>query len=416
MPQSSTSNSLTGSLPVPVGIQAVTLKLLEYCRANEWAGYDPYDALNSELLKALRFLDFKLARLALTQLLKRSPINVRGLMLVPKKQNPKALGLFLASMVKLEDTGVVRPEGLVEQLIERLRLTRSEGTAYWCWGYSFPWQMRTKLVPMGAPNLVCTTFVAEALLDAYESRNDARCLEMAISAAEYIVNELFWTERESASFSYPLPTLRVPVHNANFLASAFLCRVYKQTGDKRFLAPALKVARYSAAKQSPDGSWLYGEASTQNWIDNFHTGYNLGGLRSISRSLATSEFDDVIRKGFDFYLAHFFREDGAPRYFHNKTYPIDVHCVAQSIITLSVFRDLSPNIDDQLRAVLDWAVRNMWDDRGFFYYRVLRTTKVRISYMRWSQAWMLTALATALSQSASGSRSAMHVGQGSVVS
>jgi hypothetical protein len=38
-------------------------------------------------------------------------------------------------------------------------------------------------------------------------------------------------------------------------------------------------------------------------------------------------------------------------------------------------------------------MNNLWDDRGFFYYRVLRLGKVRTSYMRWSQAWMLLALA-----------------------
>jgi hypothetical protein len=37
---------------------------------------------------------------------------------------------------------------------------------------------------------------------------------------------------------------------------------------------------------------------------------------------------------------------------------------------------------------------HMWDRRGFFYYRVLRLVTVRTSYMRWSQAWMLLALAT----------------------
>ena len=38
----------------------------------------------------------------------------------------------------------------------------------------------------------------------------------------------------------------------------------------------------------------------------------------------------------------------------------------------------------------------MWDERGFFYYRVLRFGTIRTSYMRWSQAWMLLALATLL--------------------
>ena len=36
----------------------------------------------------------------------------------------------------------------------------------------------------------------------------------------------------------------------------------------------------------------------------------------------------------------------------------------------------------------------MWDERGFFYYRVLRGLTIRTPYMRWSQAWMLFALIT----------------------
>ena len=41
-------------------------------------------------------------------------------------------------------------------------------------------------------------------------------------------------------------------------------------------------------------------------------------------------------------------------------------------------------------------MKHMWDERGFFYYRVLRMGTIRISYMRWSQAWMLEALSTML--------------------
>ena len=46
----------------------ITKKLFEYCRSNNWAGFDPYDALNSELFKRLPFLDFWLSRLAMTQI------------------------------------------------------------------------------------------------------------------------------------------------------------------------------------------------------------------------------------------------------------------------------------------------------------------------------------------------------------
>jgi hypothetical protein len=377
--------------------KSATLKLLTYCRDNDWAGYDPYDALNSRAFIALPFLNFKLARLVLTQALKRSPINLRRALLVPKKQNPKAIGLFLSSILKLSKDGVLTEEALIELMIERLIVLRSPNISYWCWGYSFPWQFRTNIVPIGAPNLVCTTFVASVLLDAYQQRNDSRCLAMAISAAEYILNELYWTDGGTlAGFSYPLPSLRNQTHNANFLAAAFLCRVYRHTGREEFLGPALRVARYSAGKQHADGSWYYGEGSSQGWIDNFHTGYNLSGLRSICRDLETTEFEPCIRRGFEFYRTHFFRADGAARYFHNRTYPIDIHCVAQSIITLMEFRDLDRESEPLAYSVLGWAMKHMWDQRGFFYYRVLRSCTIRTSYMRWSQAWMLLALSNLL--------------------
>ena len=366
-------------------------KLLAYCQGDNWAGYDPYDALNSRLFKALPLLDFKLFRLVFTQSLKRSPVNIRQLVLIPKTQNAKAIGLFLSASLNLRKAGMAG-EDLPGQMVERLVALRSQGIPYWCWGYSFPWQMRSKIVPAGAPNLVCTTFAADALMNAYEQRHDPQCLTMAASAAEYILNELHWSEGGLEGFAYPLPTLRGQVYNANFLAAALFCRVYKHTGETRFLEPALRVTRYCAAQQRADGSWLYGDGPTQGWVDNFHTGFNLGALRSISQSLGTSEFESNIRLGFEFYINHFFRRDGAPRYFHDRTYPIDIHCVAQSILTLMEFQNLDSRALPLAQSVFGWAMDHMWDDRGFFYYRVLRSVTIRTPYMRWAQAWMLLAL------------------------
>ncbi len=391
-------------------IRATTQKLLAYCRTNEWAGYDPYDALNSRLFAAVPMLDRRIPRLVLTQALKRLPVNVRPMLAIPKTQNPKGLALFLSAFIKLRRMGVEDQQELQELpeliafMIERLGALRSAGVAYSCWGYSFPWQTRTILVPSGAPNLVCTTFVANALFDAYDYCRDSHCLNMALSAAEYIHSELYWSEGSTASFSYPLPSARSEVHNANFLAAALLCRAYSHTSDERFVRPALQVARWSAAKQQADGSWYYGEAASQRWIDNFHTGYNLCALRDLSSYAATTEFDAVLRRGFEFYRRHFFGADGSVRYFHDRTYPIDIHSVAQSIITLLTFKDADSGNLPLAHSLLDWAVTHMWDDRGFFYYRVLRSHTNRISYMRWSQAWML--LAIVMLQEASSSESA----------
>jgi hypothetical protein len=379
-----------------VGVEAAGRKLLAYCRERDWAGYDPYDALNSRWLDTLPVLNTKMPRLVLTQALKRSPVNVRPLLRIPPTQNPKALALFLAALIKAPQLSTGIAEDLPAYLIDRLIALRSPDTPYWCWGYSFAWQTRTQVVPRGTPNLVCTTFVADALLDAFEARHDRRCLAMAVSATEYIRKELFREEGAFAGFSYPLPTMPARIFNANLLAAGLFTRVAALTGDSTLLPPAMKAARYAVSKQRPDGSWPYGEADTQQWIDNFHTGYNLAGLQAIGRHAGTDEFEGAVSRGFDFYIRHFIEENGAPRYFHNLLYPIDVHCVSQSLITLLSFKHLNSEAVNKARAVFHWTMRHMWDDEGYFYYRILRFGTIRTSYMRWAQAWMLMALATCL--------------------
>jgi len=385
-------------------IRAITLKLLNYCKENNWAGYEPYDVLNSRLFSALPLLDFRFSRLAFTQFLKRSPINVRSLLLVPKTQNPKALGLFLSAFANLSIAGVETGEGdLIQETIDNLVALRSPSTPYFCWGYNFPWQTRTVLVPRWSPNLVCTMFPAGGLLDVYELRKDERCLEMAVSAAEYMLDKLYWDSGNSrCGFGYPLPEVRNQVHNANLLAAALFCRAYKHTGQEKFLEPALKVTRYTVKQQHADGGWNYGEASSQAWIDNFHTGFNLSALRSIGQSLGTDEFEGSVARGLQFYRDHFFREDGAVGYYHNRFYPIDTHCAAQSVITLLDLKDLREDNVQLAHKVLDWTAKHMWDEKeGFFYYRILRSCTIRTSYMRWTQAWMLLALTRLLVETSS---------------
>jgi uncharacterized protein YyaL (SSP411 family) len=242
-------------------------------------------------------------------------------------------------------------------------------------------------------------FVAGALLDAYEHGFATDCLEMAVSAAEYILNELYWVDAPAISgFAYPLPSVRSQVHNANLLAAALFCRVYKLTGEQKFLDPALRVLHYSVERQLPDGGWYYGEAPKQHWIDNFHTGFNLSALRSVARSMDTPEFSESLRRGWVFYRNHFFRPDGSVKYFHDCAYPLDSHCVAQSIISLIELRDLDRNNIALAHSVLRWALEHLWDERGFFYYRRLRSCTIRTSYMRWTQAWMLLATSMLLAK------------------
>ena len=46
--------------------------------------------------------------------------------------------------------------------------------------------------------------------------------------------------------------------------------------------------------------------------------------------------------GLEFFIRHFFESDGCPKYYHDRTYPVDIQCAAQAIDTLAVFGESSP--------------------------------------------------------------------------
>lgn len=375
-------------------LKTTALSLLNYCRGNNWAGYDPYDALNSRLIAALPVLNFRISRLLITQLIKRSPLNLRPLLLVPRTHNPKGTALFLASIVRLVKVGLIAEDGSINRLAEMLLNLRSPGQRYFSWGYDFNWQTRGALVPSRSPNIICTSFAANALLDAYEFSSNPLWLDAAKSAADFVHDVLFWSNASvPGCFSYT-PLERNAVHNANLLGAALCCRVAHMTGNQRYYEPAFEASRFSTSKQRNDGAWVYGESPHQKWIDNFHTGYNLTALGAIGKYGKTGEFDESVRRGLAFYLAHFFREDGAPKYYHDAVYPIDIHSVAISMIVLTEFAGIITSASPTANSIFRWAVKNMWDPEGYFYYQKRRSYTVRTPFMRWSQAWMLLALST----------------------
>jgi hypothetical protein len=123
-----------------------------------------------------------------------------------------------------------------------------------------------------------------------------------------------------------------------------------------------------------------------------------------------SDFDKAIRKGLEFYMKYFFLEIGRAKYFLDRTYPIDIHSVAQSLITLSRFRKTTYT-SRLSNFVLEWALKHMQDKEGYFYYQTFPLLVNRIPYMRWSQAWMLLALSSLISpvDSRKGAESALVV-------
>lgn len=383
------------SSSVRVALEQATDQLLSYCRRCEWAGHDPYDALNSRVLRRWGLLRWRFARLAFTQFLKLSPVNLRGLLGVPREQNPKGLAVFLSALTRLHRLGMERAEG-VRALASRLLELRSPGQRQSCWGYNFDWQSRGYLVPRGTPNIICTTFAANALLDAYEELGEPHWLQAARSAGTFLLEGLNTTrEADRLCFSYT-PLDHSQIHNASLLGAALLARLHAQQPSEVFRSAAHSAARYSLVRQRPDGSWPYGEGNTQKWIDGFHTGFNLMALERVRQCLPDAECEPAIRRGYVFYLDHFFAPGGVAKYFHNRVWPVDSHSVAQALITLCGLADYDRRGLGLALQVCGWALREMRSPEGWFYFQKRPFWTNRICYMRWSQAWMLLAMADLL--------------------
>jgi len=337
---------------------------------------------------------------------KRSPKSGRG-----SVDNCRVLECVLWGYAKLHRlTGDDRYAERVDQPRAMLEQCRSQDCSGNGWGYNFNWQNRSFYIPKFTPTIVNSCFIGHALLDAYTFTGRRKALDLAVPIKDFILNDLHRTqEGETFCFGYT-PLDRTIVHNANLLGASLLARLFRHTGDEALKDAALRSMAYSMKYQRPDGGWYYADTPIQRWIDSFHTGFNLQAVRYLLQAGLGTEHEHGFRKGVDFYRRNFFLADGTPKYYHNKVYPLDIHCPVQAIVFFSECGLVGLELAEKVAA---WMARNLYDRRGFFYFRRGRWLTNRIAYMRWSQAWGFHAL-TSLMLAQSLSADACQAGWGAI--
>ena len=381
-------------------IQQSLLKLESYCFKEEYMGYDPYDGLNSSVFNAIPFLsENRIARLVWIQAFKRMPINLRAVAGIRKDFNPKALGLFLSGYCNLHK--IRKDQQDLERILffsDKIRKMTNSRWSGACWGYNFDWQARAFFQPKNTPTVVATTFIASALIDAFEISGNDKLLNLARNACDFILVDLNRTYDEKGNFAFSYSPLdKSVVFNASLLGSRLLSRVYSYTQEDKLLEAAGRSVAFCCDHQITDGSWAYGTQSFHKWVDNFHTGYNLECISDYIKFSGDNSYVDQLEKGFEYYIKTFFTDEGIAKYYNNSVYPIDIHAPAQLIITLSrldKFKSHSPLIEK----VLSWTIRNMQSKDGYFYFQKNKYFLSKISYIRWAQAWMFYALSEYLVQ------------------
>ena len=373
--------------------------LKSFCEKENFKGWDPYDGLNSCIIQKTPLRKSRVFKLAWIQLFKRNPINFRQLLGIKKDYNPKGLGLFLIGYCNLYVTEN-KEEYLdkIQFLSNKILQLQTKGYSGACWGYNFDWQARAFFQPKYTPTVVATSFISEALLMAYDITKQERLLQTALSSCDFILKDLnksFDNEGDYTLSYSPLDSTQV--FNAGLLGAKLLCLVYQYNKDEQLLVEARKIVSYVCKKQSNNGSWAYGTLPYHQWIDSFHTGYNLECINAYQKASGDKTFRNNITKGLDYYLKNFFTQDGVSKYYNNHTYPIDIHAPAQLIVTLSKLEVFEDN-KELANNVLNWTIENMQANEGYFYYQKKRIMTSKIPYIRWAQSWMFYAFTYYLAQ------------------
>jgi uncharacterized protein YyaL (SSP411 family) len=389
--------------PTPISanqIDVVLDQVYAWSRGQDYRGYNKHDGLNSPILRGLLGWS-KWPRLVAIQSVMRFPINLRPLLLVPRTHNPKGLALFTQGL--LDRYQATENEAFLEEaehLLQLLYDIRSPGD--WggiCWGYHYPWQDPGFYAPTNTPNAVVTCFVCEAFLAAYRITGKAQYLDTVGDAISFFLKDLttLKDKDEELCLGYmPMP-MTMRVMDVSILIGAVIAQHAALSSDQRHSTIAERLVRYVVNQQTNDHAWFYTDPPGDSHIrhDNYHTGFILDALQRYMDATNNREWQSVYDNGLRFYAENLFNSDGSPRWMSDEDFPHDIHGAAQGVLTFARHQAEYPGLAE---SITRWALNEMYDPGGRFYYQQSPGGKKTFTLLRWCNGWMARGLAALQSQ------------------
>jgi hypothetical protein len=373
-------------------IQESLVRLDRWVEAADWKAYDTFDGLSSPIARFCTF-NQPLLKIAWQQGVRRFPLNLRPILGIKPNMSTKGMGFFAQGYLRRyqahgDAVFLEKARFCLQWLIEH----RNRDFRGYCWGNHFDYQSRGGNIAKGTPTIVWTGLIAHAFLDAYEVLKDARYLDVARSACDFILDELGWQEFPEGCLLRYYPNADILVHNSSMIGASLLARVHSLEANPRYRDMAERAIQYTLHHQTPEGGWYYGVGDKWAWIDSFHTGYVIEALDIFIRCTGAKQYEPALRKGYKYFVETFFKPDGTPRYYDKKTLPIDIQCASQAIQTLVNLRDLHPDSVATAINVAEWTIKHMQDKSGYFYYRKYPLITNKTATLHWGQATMFAAL------------------------
>ncbi len=389
---------------------------LAFARARDYRGWDYGDGMSSRLLKWLP-IDNKWLNIAVQELAKRPPVNLRPLLLVEQKRNYKGTALFAMSNLNMarllgefddadsdgidlaatatnghqanQDKSGVNYTKEAYDLNEWLIANRSVGYHGFCGGHKHPIQhLDGKGLP-NDPDIVSTSFAVKSLLSA--APLDPMYPSIAKTASDFLIEDLNYRSVDDGAridyhFNHPSDAYTI---NAGAIGARMLIDLYAYFDDERLRERAEGILDHVVDLQTDIGGWTYREPPSASHLsmDNHHNGFIVEALLRYREVTGSDRYNETIDSSLSFYRNTLFDPSGAPNWDETSTYPRDIHASAQGILVFTYSGNL-----DFARRIIAWTLDQLYRGEGQFYYRKHRLYTTRITLMRWCQAWMAYAI------------------------
>lgn len=378
---------------------------LAYARERDYTGWDLYDGESSRILRALP-VESKWLNLAFQQSVRRSPVNVRPVLLVEQRPNPMGTALFsLANLTAYDVTSDERYRADARRLADWVVENQVDGYGGFCVGHSHPLQGLSKRTTPDIPGVVGTSWATKALIAAGD-RFDGPYHDAARSAADFVFETLDYGEAPTgARINYKaIDTGDHYTLNANALGARLLVDLYDAFGDATHRARAERILEYVAAQQTDRGGWMYRDPPEASHLsmDNFHNGFIVQSFLRYRETCDHGAFATTVDDAVAFYR-ELFTADGAPHFDESNVYPRDIHSSAQGIVVFSMLGEF-----DRAERILGWAREHLSDGDGRFFHEQRRLYTNRTTLMRWCQAWMAYAMGEYLRRSETAAASGLR--------
>lgn len=377
--------------------------LFEWVKKNGYIGWDPYDGINSEILRRC-FKGIPYLEIFSTQLNVYSIVNLRPILRIEKGRDVKGAALFIQAYSKLYNlTGKEIYKKELEDCTSFLKENSLKDIYNFdCWSsHYFPYISADKIRHLNdIPDIIGTGQAINAFVKSYKVLDNKILKDISVSGSLFIINQLLEKRQDNYYFKYySLKDYNTVVFNASAQGLECLSNVLSIKKDKEINEICEKIVRFLIENQKEDGSWIFSinEYGKKRIQLDFHQGYIIDGLLSFLPYANNKKLlKECIEKGANYYKNNLFLKNGQSYYRYPIKFPIDIHNQSQGIITFSKLALINPEYLEFAKNITEWTINNMQDPSGYFYHQKWPIFTNKIPYIRWSQAWMMLALTTYL--------------------